>query len=104
MATNAQRSGTRNLTVNLPVEYIAELGRAAFKKFDSRRSALVTDLIERGAAAHDPALAVRLKEIRRQFYGVALVLIFCGTLFGHQELRRPGRIFRRDGEAQCLEF
>jgi hypothetical protein len=99
MATNAQRHGTRNLPVNLPEEYLRELGRAAFEGFDNCRSRLVVAFIEAGAAQHDPALAERLREIRRKFYGAALLALFCGTLFAHGNLVRTARR-QRDEQVQ----
>src|SRR5690349_16458757 len=68
MPTNAQRFGTRNLTANLPVDYIMELGKAAFARFDGNRTRLVAQFIEDGAAKHDPQLAERLRSIRKEFY------------------------------------
>jgi hypothetical protein len=106
MATNAQRHGTRNLPVNLPEEYLRELGRAAFERFDNCRSKLVVTFIEAGAAQHDPALAARLREIRLQFYGVRaaratiLLAIFCATMFAHSDLLRSGRRHQRQDENQ----
>jgi hypothetical protein len=91
MPTNAQRYGTRNLTANLPEDYIGELGKKAFVQFKGCRTKLVISALEFWAAAHDPALAARLKEIRRRFYGTMLLLIFCATLFSHDVLRRPAR-------------
>jgi len=92
MATNSQRYGTRNLTANLPIEYITELGRKALAQFNGNRSRLVAEFIEAGAEKRDPALAQRLRTIRRQFYGsAALLILFCATLFSHDTLRRPVR-------------
>lgn len=102
MPTNPQRYGTKNLTANLPVDYLAELGKAAFARFDGCRTKLVVSALELWAATHDPALAVRLKEIRRQFYGAAMVLVFCGTFLAddHHSLRAAARA--RRGREECL--
>jgi hypothetical protein len=94
MPTNSQRNGTRNLTANLPEDYLGELGKEAFSRFNNCRSRLVVTALEFWAAAHDPALALRLKEIRRKFYGAALLAVFMGTLFAHDSLRRAARVRR----------
>ena len=92
MATNAQRYGTRNLTANLPIEYITELGRKAMAQFNGNRSRLVAEFIEAGAEKRDPELSMRLKAIRRQFYGsAALLILFCATLLSHDVARRASR-------------
>jgi hypothetical protein len=102
MATNAQRYGTRNLTANLPIDYITELGRKALAQFNGNRSRLVAEFIEAGAEKRDPELARRLKAIRRQFYGsAALLIIFCGTLLSHDVLRRAPRRARTEQEVSA---
>ncbi len=79
--TNGIGTGTANLAVNAPVDWRAELGRAAFAAGVSMGE-FMRRLLIRGAEQHNPELAARLREIRRRYYGATLATVFVLGLFG----------------------
>lgn len=78
--TNPIGSGTANVSINAPAEWALELGRLACASGQSRGK-FVRSLVERGLEATDPARAQKLRQIRRQYYGAALLVIFSLGLF-----------------------
>lgn len=75
--TNAIGTGTTNLSVNAPVDWRAELGRAASGAGVSMGE-FMRRIIERGAQGECPKLAARLRAVREQYYGAALLVLFMG--------------------------
>lgn len=98
--TNDIGTGTTNLSVNAPMDWASEIRRAAFLAKLSYGE-FMRRLCERGAEVENPELAARLKEVRRQYYGSALVILFVGVLvsswFGGGEVfaRARTRGYRR---------
>ena len=88
MPTNPQRYGTMNMPLNLPKDYIAKLGKASFARMERSRTAFAIKLMELGAAVVDPALAKDVREIRRQFYATAMLVIVTLSMGSHDCLRR----------------
>jgi hypothetical protein len=82
-------TGTVNLSVNLPTDERAILGRLAFVRGESIGQ-FVRKLLLNGLAMESLTEAERVIEIRRQYYGSALLVIFCGALLcgGANEFRR----------------
>lgn len=82
-------AGTVNLSINVPKDERSVLGQAAFAAGQSLNG-YVKRLIARGLEAESPATAEKLREVRRQYYGVTLLIVFCGALLcgEAQELRR----------------
>lgn len=106
--TNPIGSGTSNLSVNAPVDWVRELGRAAHRagvslgEFSRR-------VIESGIERHDQEAAARLRNIRRQYYGGALLILFTTSMvltwFTHDEqlARRFTRNNRSSRSARRME-
>lgn len=100
--TNPLGTGTRNLSVNLPVDELALLGKAAFQAGKSIGH-FVRDLLFLGAKSKSPELAAKVAEVRRRYYGAVLLGLFVAMLaFNHDlDLRRPSRTARvRRSEAE----
>lgn len=107
--TNPIGTGTRNLSINAPVDWTALLGRVATRagvsvgEFGRR-------MVERGLEAEDPAAAARLREIRKQYYGAAFLFIFSVSLVatwiehdGTPQARACRRCPRRAGRfEECI--
>lgn len=98
MPTKAIGTGTRNAAFNAPKEWLELLGQLAgcgnVGKF-------VREKVEAGIERENPEAARKLREIRRQYYGAGLVVLFIGgiiaSLLAHDELnlRRCSRSGRR---------
>jgi hypothetical protein len=78
--TNAIGTGTVNLSLNLPVDERAELGRAAVRAGFASVGAFVRSLLLKGAETQDAELATQIKEVRRRYYGAAFLVLFCASL------------------------
>jgi hypothetical protein len=78
--TNAIGTGTVNLSLNLPIDERAELGRAAMRAGFASVGAFVRSLYLKGAEAHDKELASQIKEVRRKYYGAAFLVLLCASL------------------------
>lgn len=98
--TNAIGTGTRNLSVNVPTTEWELIGRAAGP---GRLGDFLRRLIIAGAEKQDPALAQKLKEVRRQYYGVAMLLIVVGLVASGDDLLRAARkASRRRNETEAV--
>lgn len=87
--THALGYRTCNLSINVPKEERTVLGQAAFASGKSV-SAFLKGLIEKGLESENAEAAVRLREVRRRYYGSLMLAIFAAALaFGERlELRR----------------
>lgn len=105
--TNPIGSGTCNVSINLPVDERAELGRLAFQSGSKSVGDFLRSLLLTGLEHKDAAAAQRIREIRRIYYSASLLGLFLSTLaFGdHIDLRRSRSGLRvrveevREGEA-----
>jgi hypothetical protein len=90
MSTNAIGTGTCNISINLPVDERSILGRLAFRMGFRSVGELNRHLIEAGLEKVDPQAAQEVKEIRRRYYGAAMLGAFLlAVVWGHDEARRP---------------
>lgn len=108
MRSNPIGTGTRNLRFNAPVDWALDVGRAAAAAGLSlgewlRRKVEVAEAVE------NPERAARLRQIRRQYYGAALAVIFSAGMvaawFSHDEmtLRRCRRARARTEQIELEE-
>ncbi len=70
MATHPIGTGTRNLTLNVPTDEQAELGRLAFRSGARSVGDFVRHLVLLGLEAINPDAAQQVKYIRHKYYGV----------------------------------
>jgi len=94
--TNAIGTGTCNLSLNLPRDERAELGRLAFRAGARSVGDYVRRLMLSGLERDDLESARRIKEIRQRYYGAALLALFIGLLLTGEanDLRRARRSVR----------
>lgn len=96
---------TETISFNVPREegrFWRKLAFDATNRGEARsRGDLQKNLLMAGLEKFSPERAGQLREIRRRYYGAALLLIFCATIFGHENLRVARRPVRgRDLEVE----
>lgn len=90
--TNAIGTGTANLSVNVPIDERAELGRLAFRLGFKSTGHFLRALVLKGLEQEHPDAARRVKEVRRAYYGSVMLGVFLAAfVLGHDDLRRPSR-------------
>lgn len=93
--TNSIGTGTRNISLNVPTDERALLGRVAFRTGANSVGAFIRRCVAEQLEREDPASAAELRQIRRQYYGAAVCLVafVVGLLCQeHQDMRaRRGR-------------
>lgn len=95
MATKAIGTGTRNLSLNVPVderEFYRSLAGPGEHLADVLRR-----LLAKGAELENAAKVVELKNIRRRYYGTVntlLAMLSLSALFSGADMRRPARMVR----------
>lgn len=95
---------TENMALNVPREEAKFWGRLAVKMTARSRADLQKSLLLAALEKINVAAAKELREIRESYKGKPLrpilatmmLLIFCGTLFTHDSMRRPARRFRSE--------
>lgn len=101
--TNPIPAWSTNLSVNMPQDERDLLGRMAAEAKARSLAQFIKELIAHGVAARCARSARELAEIRRRYYGAALLLLFSGALavawVNHEEqsLRACRRCSRRPG-------
>lgn len=94
--TNAIGTGTANLAINIPVDERAALGRAAVAAGAKSVGEYLRGLWLAGAKAENPELAKEISQVRRQYYGAALMALFmCALVMGGSPERAMRRAPRR---------
>jgi hypothetical protein len=73
--THSIGSGTVNLTINVPIDERLLLGRASVRLQARSVGDLVKRLLLRGLELEDAATAVQVREIRRRYYGIAMLAV-----------------------------
>ena len=95
--TNPIGTGTCNLTLNIPVDERAVLGKLAFQAGAKSVGDFLRSLVLRGLENQNATAARQVREIRRRYYGGALLVLFVAALAcgGSQEMRRASSRVRR---------
>lgn len=102
LMTHPIGTSTCNITINVPKDERDILGRAAFAAGSKSVGDFLRVLILAGLETKDHASAERLRQVRREYYGTVMLVIFCGALMCGErfELRRARtRIEERMEEA-----
>jgi hypothetical protein len=90
--------------MNIPVDERSELGKLAMRLGFRSTGDFLRALVMKGLEHHDPVAASRVRDIRRRYYGGAMLGIFLLTLvMGHADLRRPNRRLRIEEAAEIEE-
>ena len=95
--TNPIGTGTCNVTFNIPTDERAVLGKLAFQAGAKSFSGFLRSLVLRGLENQNAAAAREVREIRRRYYGGAMLVLFVAGLLcgGIGELRRASSRVRR---------
>lgn len=93
-----------NLSVNMPKDERLLLGRLAMQRGAKSVGEFVKKLLLLGMEREDQQSAAQLREIRRRYYGAALILIFGLTLCNHEVMRRPARRVRETDDVTIQRF
>lgn len=104
--TNAIGTGTVNIAINVPRGERDLLGRAALLSGCRSVGDYIRRAVLKGIELDCPATAQQLRQIRRQYYGAALLGVFLAGLIAsivlgeQQDLRRARRGTRRVEEVR----
>lgn len=95
MATNAIGTGTANFPVNVPVDERDFWRDLAARSGAKSSGDLLRRMLLRGLEAHSKRDAETLREIRRRYYGAALLALGLWiAVSGASEAMRPARACR----------
>lgn len=102
MPTNAIGTGTANFNINIPLGEREILGRAAYAAASKSVGDFIRRLVLRGLELENPEAAQRVREIRKQYYGAAMLLVLSAALINGETFvrcRRSERVEERMEEA-----
>ncbi len=90
MSTHAIGSGTRTVSINVPIDEQLTIGRLAFDLGAPSVSHFWRRLALRGLEIEHPETAAKVADIRRRYYGSTMLAVFVlGMLSGtNHDLRR----------------
>jgi hypothetical protein len=92
MSTHALGTGTRNLSINIPVDERDELGRLGFQAVEQGAARSIGDWLRSvllaGLEHENPKAAAKVRQIRRQYYGTAALLAVLA--WGSWQAAQPG--------------
>lgn len=87
--TNPLGTGTCNLSVNVPTDERQVIGQLAFRLGFKSVGDFMRHLVLSGLEREDTQSAQTVREIRRRYYGAAMLVLFLSAIvLGHSDFRR----------------